>query len=42
VILKFRKTHNEIRTAKNGQSSLTNRTLQFCQGVKHKTYLINC
>jgi hypothetical protein len=41
VIMKFNKTHSGIRAAKIGQYGLANQTLQFCQGVKHKTYSIN-
>jgi hypothetical protein len=40
VILKFNKTHSVIRTVKTGQSDLINWIVQFCQRVKHKTYLI--
>jgi hypothetical protein len=41
VILKFNKACNGIKTTKIGQSGLTNRTLRFCQRVKHKIYSIN-
>jgi hypothetical protein len=37
AILKFNKTHSEIRTVKIEQSDLRNWTLRFCQRDLHKT-----